>query len=137
MDSLQLARIMAQEALDTKGQALKILDLKKLTSFTDYFVVVTGTSDRHVQAIADRVSLKLKKEHHKLPLTFEGYAGGRWVLLDYGDAVLHIFLPEQREYYALDELWRDAPRVAVGSESKRASAPRVKRKKVSASRKSK
>jgi len=119
MESLELARIIAREALDTKAKALKILDLKKLVSFTDYFIVATGTSNRHVQAIADRVSLKLKKELQKLPLTYEGYANGQWVLLDYGDVVLHVFLPEQREYYGLDKLWSDAPQVKLKSGASR------------------
>jgi len=108
LEPLNLVQIITTELEDTKGKDLKILDLGGLTSFTDYFIIVTGTSTRHVQAMADRVEIKLKKEHRLLPLSAEGYQAGQWILLDYGDAVLHVFLEEQREFYGLDELWRDA-----------------------------
>jgi len=109
----ELVQVVIDEINDTKGQDLKVLDLRKLVSFTDYFIIVTGTSDRHVQAMADKVNLKLKKEHHLLPLTFEGYDLGQWVLLDYGDFVLHIFQSQTREHYSLDDFWGDAPQIAL------------------------
>ncbi len=118
MESLELVQIVAQEISDTKGQDLKILDLRPLVSFTDYFILVTGSSDRHVQALADKVHLLLKNEHQMLPLTFEGYERGQWVLLDYGDFVLHVFQPTFREYYSLDDFWHDAPQVAWREKSK-------------------
>ena len=107
LDPLQ--RSVIQEILDTKGRDLKIIDLRDLVSFTDYFMVVTGTSDRHVQAIADNVNLKLKREHKLLPNSYEGLDRGQRVLWDYGDFVLHVFQPEFREYYNLEEFWSDAP----------------------------
>ena len=109
----KLVQVVINELSDTKGQDLKVLDLRKLVSFTDYFIIVTGTSDRHVQAMADKVNLKLKKEHHLLPITFEGYDRGEWVLLDYGDFVLHIFQPETRERYSLDDFWGGAPQLPL------------------------
>ena len=112
MESLDLVQVVAQEIADTKGQDLKILDLRPLVSFTDFFILVTGNSDRHVQAMADKVHLRLKNDYGLLPLNFEGYERGQWVLLDYGDFVLHLFQPTFREYYSLDDFWLDAPQVA-------------------------
>ncbi len=126
MDSRQLANIIAAEALETKAKDLKILDLRNLVSYTDYFILATGTSDRHLQAIADRVNLKLKHSHHRLPLSLEGYRAGQWVLLDYGGAVLHVFLPEHRVFYGLDELWADAPLVSGAASSTRVDGGRPK-----------
>ncbi len=113
MESLELAHLIAQEALDTKAQDLKILDLSRLVSYTDYFVLATAASNRQAQAMADRVYLKIKKEQGKLPVSLEGQAEGQWVLMDYGDVVFHVFLPEPRRYYSLDALWADAPSLTV------------------------
>lgn len=94
------------ELEDAKAQDLKVIDLRGRSAFTDYFIIATGSSDRHVQALADKVHLKLKHEGHLLPLNFEGYDQGQWVLLDYGDFVIHLFQPEFREYYDLEEFWQ-------------------------------
>ncbi|MCE9625441.1 MAG: ribosome silencing factor [Deltaproteobacteria bacterium] len=113
MDTLVLAKEIAQEALDTKAQDLKILDLRELVSYTDYFILCTGTSDRQVKAIADRVHMKLKKKDGRLPISYEGLQSGQWVLLDYGDVVLHVFLEGQRQYYGLDQMWSDAAEISI------------------------
>ena len=113
METLELAKQIAQEALDTKAKDLRVLDLRNLVSYTDYFILGTGTSDRHVKSIADRVHLKLKKEKSRLPISFEGYGSGQWVLLDYGDVVLHVFQAAQRKYYGLDAMWADAPEIPL------------------------
>ncbi|HKY64335.1 MAG TPA: ribosome silencing factor [bacterium] len=113
METIELARKIASEALDTKVRDLKLLDLRGLVSYTDYFILGTGTSDRHVRSVADRVHLKVKKELGRLPLSYEGQDSGNWVLLDYGDVVLHLFLEEQRRYYGLDEFWSHAPALTV------------------------
>jgi len=128
MDSKKLLKEITEEVLDTKGKDLKVLDLRRLVNYTDYFILVTGTSDRHVQAIADKVNLRLKKKNRLLPITLEGYSTGQWILLDYGDAVLHIFQPEQREYYDLDHFWGDAPVVKLKG-SKKAPSRKVVGKK--------
>ncbi len=99
-------------ALDKKAEDVAILDLKALTSFTDYFVVCHGLSGRQVQAISDRVEEKLKETRLR-PGHIEGYAGGEWILMDYLDFVVHIFTQEKRKYYALERLWADAPRVRL------------------------
>ncbi len=119
MDTLELAKKIAHEAHETKAKDLKVLDLQGLVSFTDYFVLATATSTRHSQAMADRVYLKIKKDLGRLPISYEGHASGQWVLLDYGDVVLHVFLPDQRELYGLDEFWVDAPEIPLFPKGKK------------------
>ncbi|HCU25643.1 MAG TPA: ribosome silencing factor [Deltaproteobacteria bacterium] len=123
MDTLQLALDIALETQESKAKDIKILDLRNLVAYADYFIICSGTSDRHVQSIADRVHLKLKKDRQKLPLSFEGRTSGQWVLLDYGDVVLHVFLDPQRRYYGLEEFWAQAPEVSSAAP---ASKPRKK-----------
>lgn len=108
--SRDLAREIAQSAADVKGENLVVLDLKKLSSFTDLFVIVSGRSDRQVQAIADRIEENLKIKNSP-PLSIEGYSQGHWVLIDCGSVVAHVFYEEVRDFYALEKLWGDAPRV--------------------------
>lgn len=95
-------------ALDLKAVNLKVLRLEDVTDFTDYFLVMSGTSDRQVKAIADAVEERLRKQGRK-PLHVEGLSQALWVLLDYGDFVIHIFDEERRDFYALERLWGDAP----------------------------
>lgn len=127
METLALAKEIAQEALDTKAQDLKLLDLRDLVSYTDYFILATGTSDRHVKSIADRVHLKVKKKLGRLPISYEGLQSGQWVLLDYGDVVLHVFLEEQRKYYGLDAMWADAPVISLDGQGPAAKAKPAKK----------
>ena len=110
LPSRDLARLIAQAALDLKATGLEVLDLRALSSFTSYFVLANGRSDRQVQAICDRIVENLKKKK-KSPIGIEGYAQGHWVLIDFGDVVAHIFYEEVRNFYALEKLWGDAPRV--------------------------
>ena len=84
-----------------------MLDLTGVTSFTDYFVICTGANSRQVQAISDEIGLQLKNRG-ELPLSVEGYNQAEWVLMDYGDFLIHIFSPKAREYYQLERLWRQA-----------------------------
>ncbi len=105
----------ARAAIEKKGENVRVLDLTEISSFTDYFVVCSGMSDRQVQAIADSIEGTLKALGHRL-ISSEGYAEGRWVLLDFGDVVVHIFLDALREYYDIESLWSEAPRVKVPSE---------------------
>ncbi len=97
-------------AENRKAQDLKVLRLADVSSFTDYFVICSGRSERQVQAIADAV-LKRSRDNHYRPLHVEGYKPGSWILLDYGDFVVHIFCEETRAYYGLERLWADAPDV--------------------------
>jgi ribosome-associated protein len=87
-----------------------VLEVKKLSSFTDFFVICSGTSDRQVQAIAGHIEEKLGAEKIR-PLSVEGKREGRWVLLDYGDVVVHVFYQPVRDFYDLERLWADAPRI--------------------------
>ncbi len=102
-------------ALDRKAEGVTVLDLGRLGSITDYFLLCHGRSSRQGQAIADRIEERLK-EAGKRPGHIEGYAKGEWILMDYGDFVIHIFSEEKRNYYDLDRLWSDAPRVPIDSE---------------------
>ena len=112
LDTLQKVREAVSAADDRKAVDLKVLHLEKVTDFTDYFLVCSGTSERQVQAIADAVQERLR-ENKARPLHVEGYNRGQWVLLDYGDLVVHVFQEEPRRYYALERLWGDAPEVTA------------------------
>lgn len=113
--SLAKALACARAAIDKKAENVKLLDLSDISGFTDYFLICSGTSDRQVQAIADSIEHQLSSAGKKL-LSCEGYSEGRWVLMDFGDVVIHIFLDALREYYDLEALWTDAPRLKIPSE---------------------
>ena len=85
------------------------LDLRGLTSVADYFVICTGRSDRQVKAIHDRIHLGMKNQHGTLPTRVDGAAQAQWVLMDYADVIVHIFNPEMRDFYRLEQLWGEAP----------------------------
>jgi ribosome-associated protein len=112
MTSQENALLCARASIEKNGENVRILDLTEISGFTDYFVISSGTSDRQVQAIADSVKESMKKSEKEL-LAIEGYADGRWVLMDFGDIVVHVFLDALREYYDLETLWADAPRVKL------------------------
>jgi ribosome-associated protein len=113
--SREKALACARAAIDKKGENVKVLNLTDISGFTDFFVISSGMSDRQVQAIADSVEQVMEAAGHEL-LSAEGYGEGRWVLMDFGDIVVHIFLDALREYYDLENLWTDAPRVKIPSE---------------------
>ncbi|MCB2181812.1 MAG: ribosome silencing factor [Desulfobulbaceae bacterium] len=113
--SLELAQILSNAALEKKAEDLIILDVSKLSSFTDYFIIMSGRSTRHVQGLADAVSSELTRKRIK-ENSVEGVKDGLWVLLDYGDVVVHIFYKDERTFYDLEGLWHDAPRIAVQEE---------------------
>ncbi|MEJ5377591.1 MAG: ribosome silencing factor [bacterium] len=104
--SLLIARFMQAK----KAQNILILDLRQVASFTDYFVICTGRSDRQVQAIAEHLERELKGLKWK-PTAVEGLGVARWVLMDFGDVIVHIFQKQIREFYDLEGLWSDAPRL--------------------------
>jgi len=113
--SCQKALICARAAIDKKAENMKLLDLTGISGFTDYFVICSGSSDRQVQAISDSIEHALTANGSEL-ISVEGYSDGRWVLMDFGDVVVHIFLDALREYYDLENLWADAPRMKIPSE---------------------
>ena len=90
-----------------KASDIKVLDLTGITSFTDFFVLCTGANARQIQAISDEIGLQLK-ERGEFPLSVEGYNQAEWILLDYGDFLIHVFSPHARAYYDLERLWRNA-----------------------------
>jgi ribosome-associated protein len=91
---------------------LVALDLRDITSLTDFFLICTGSNSRQNQAISDEIYYKLK-DLGELPVSIEGYTNGEWILQDYGDFIVHIFLPNTRSYYDLERLWRHAKNVAI------------------------
>ncbi|CAN5651016.1 ribosome silencing factor [soil metagenome] len=99
-------------AADRKGLDMLVMDLRGISNATDYFIIVSGTSDMHVRSIAEHVIDELKKEGHR-PSHVEGLRSGRWVLIDYIDFVVHVFHPAAREFYQLERLWGDAPTLAL------------------------
>ena len=101
-------------AFDKKAEHLVVLDLTKSSAFTDFFVICTGTNRRQVQAIADAVEEAIGKRGTK-PALVEGYERGDWVLLDYFDFIVHVFLPASREFYNLERLWGDAEKIEVSA----------------------
>lgn len=109
-DALPVVERAAELALEGKAQDVLSLDLRGISSATDYFLLATGASDVQVRAIADRVIDGLKSEGIP-PHQVEGMTAGRWVLIDYVDVVIHVFHPEPRAFYQLEELWGDADRV--------------------------
>lgn len=106
MNPLELAHTIVDALEDKKGEDILLLDLQKVAMFTDYFVICSGTSDRMLDALADgvneKVREKLKAKGHK-----EGQAAGGWVIVDFGSVVVHLFAPEIRDYYKLEELWKE------------------------------
>lgn len=104
----KLAHRIANIALSKKGYDIRILNLESLSAMTDYFVIISGEADVHVNAIAKAVDIELSKEGIK-PYGSEGVREGRWALLDYVDVVVHIFQEPIRQFYLLEKLWGDAP----------------------------
>ena len=108
--------IAAQAAADKKATDLVVLDLRKAASFTEYFLICTGASTRQVQAISDAVEDSLRKSG-KRPLHIEGYSSAEWILLDYGDFIVHVFSAASRRFYDLERLWRDAKRAELPADA--------------------
>lgn len=115
MNSTDMARLAAGAALDMKALDPLALDLRGISTVSEYFVIVTGTSDRHVQAVAENIIEAFKSIGIKA-LGVEGLREGRWVLLDYVEIVVHVFLESVREYYDIERLWIDAPRLDLDAE---------------------
>jgi len=106
-------RLAVAAALDRKAFDLDVLAVAELTSIADYFVLTSATSERQAQAIADSILEKLREELHVKPLLVEGTTPGRWILLDFGDFIVHIFTEDVRRFYGLERLWGDAPNVTA------------------------
>lgn len=107
------ALLCAEYALDKKALNLKIFEIGPISSLADYLLLATGTSDRHVQAVAEAIRVGMKHEHDSPPLAIEGMEEGRWVLLDYGDIMVHVFQPAVRSFYDLEGLWSEAGEIEI------------------------
>ena len=112
MTSKDKALLAAEAAGERKGLDVRVLDLREMGAFTDFFVIASGTSDRHARAVAESVLEALRAQGER-PLGTEGERNGRWILLDLGDVVVHVFQPEVREFYDLERLWGEAETVAL------------------------
>jgi ribosome-associated protein len=110
LTSEKLAKLCRKIALDKKAEDALILDVRAVSSVTDFFLICTGTSEPHLKAIANEIERRLRDEgirpHHR-----DGYPPSRWIVMDYNDVLVHIFHPELRQRYALEQLWGDAKRV--------------------------
>ena len=113
MDSEQLSERIAEIASDRKAVDVRVIDLREIVSYTDFFVICSGNTERQTKAIHDAVHRELKDEEGLLPRRAEGAREARWILLDYLDCVVHVFTPEAREFYRLEHLWGDAPQRSV------------------------
>jgi ribosome-associated protein len=111
--ALQRALAAARTAEENRGRDIVVLDMRELTTMFDYFVLATGTSRRQLHAISEEIDRVLQEGMGDRRLGIEGYERSRWILLDYGDVVVHLFDPETRAYYALEDLWAEAKRVPV------------------------
>lgn len=105
MDPKQMAEIIKEILDDKKGIDIQIINLEGKTILADYFVIATGTSTPHIRALSDEVQLKMKDKYKVLASHAEGYSSGRWILLDYGNVIVHIFHSEDRAFYSLEKLW--------------------------------
>jgi ribosome-associated protein len=109
----RLALTAARVADETRASDVRVLDLRELTEVFDYFVVATGASRRQLHAIADEIEKAVKTELHDRRRGSEGYEEGRWIVIDYGDVVVHLFDAESRAYWDIEQLWSDSKQVPV------------------------
>lgn len=111
MDSRKLALLCRRLANNKKAENISILDVRDISSVTDYFVIATGTSDPHLRAIFDEINTFLADEHRLKPRAADGNLSSSWIVLDYFDVIVHLMRPGVREHYDLEGLWGDAPRL--------------------------
>ncbi|MGI8883679.1 MAG: ribosome silencing factor [Pyrinomonadaceae bacterium] len=103
-------------ASEKKASHLIAIDLREIASFTEFFLIATANNQRQAQAISDEINEQLKKQLDSRPVRIEGYSSGEWILLDYGDFIVHVFEKNAREFYDLERLWLDAKRVEIPKE---------------------
>ena len=112
-DGSRVADWIAAYAADKLAIDVTVLDLRGVIGYTDYFVICSGNTDRQTKAIHDGIHLGMKQDHGLLPRRVEGLNEARWILMDYLDVIVHVFTPDARDYYRLEQLWGEAPRRAV------------------------
>jgi len=128
MDSKKLALLCRELADNKKAEDIVVLDVRKLSSVTDYFVIASGTSQPHLRAIVEEISSKLRDDHNLRPSRSEGSSGGTWVVLDYFDVIVHVMHTETRKHYDLEGLWGDAKAVTPAKPRKKPAARAKKSK---------
>jgi ribosome-associated protein len=122
MDSKTLAQLCRELADNRKAEDIVVLDVSKLSSVTDYFVIATGSSEPHLRAIVDEISTHLREDHGLRPRAVDGHMPIDWIVLDYFDVIIHVMRPETRERYDLEGLWSDAARVRPPRKAKKKNA---------------
>ena len=120
MDSQKLAKLCRDFAENKKADNVIILDVRKLSSVTDYFVIASGTSEPHLRAIVEEITSELREEHEIRPFRTDGAGQGAWVVLDFFDVIVHVMRADTREHYDLESLWGDAKRVKARKKIKAA-----------------
>ena len=108
-----LARICAEAALEKKAGDVVILDMRGISSFTDFFVIVSGTSEPQIKAIASSVRERVREITGERPLSEDGFPGSQWIIIDYGSVIVHVFHEEKRSVYDIESLWGDARRIPI------------------------
>jgi len=112
LESIEKARLIAGAALDKKAKGVVILEIRGLSIITDYFVICSGDSTTQTRSIVDGIEEKLRGKDIR-PSRIEGYTPSQWVLMDYGDVIVHVFEEEKRSFYDIEKLWIDAPRIEI------------------------
>jgi ribosome-associated protein len=113
MEGIEKARLCAKYAGDKKAEGIVIMDARGVSPITDYFVICTASSSPHLRAVRDEIADRLHEEHRIKPLVSDGSFESQWLILHYGDVMVHVMQDEKRGYYALEDLWGDAPRVKL------------------------
>jgi len=109
----ETVKAVCEALLERKAKELEVLHVERLTELTEYFVICSATSTTQVKALADNVEWRLKNDHDTMPHHTEGYDSAQWMLLDYGCVVVHVFMPEARQFYNLENLWKDGTPVSL------------------------
>jgi ribosome silencing factor RsfS/YbeB/iojap len=118
MNSKKLAQLCSEFADNKKAENLVVLDVRKVSSVTDYFVVASGTSEPHLRAIVSEITDELREKHDVRPTRVDGHTGGAWVVLDFFDVIVHVMRADVRERYDLESLWGDAAKVKTAKPKK-------------------
>lgn len=113
MTAKETVKAICEALIEKKAQGIEVLHVERLTELTEYFVICSASSTTQVKALADNVEWHLKYDHDEMPHHTEGYESAQWMLLDYGCAVLHVFMPEARKFYNLENLWKDGTPVTL------------------------
>lgn len=128
MESIEIARLCAQYADEKKAEDILLLDLRGLSPVTDFFVIVTANSNPQLRAVRDQIVEEMREQNALKPINSDGSYESQWLIVNYPNVLVHILSPEKREYYALEELWGDAPTVAWKEEKPEAPAPVAKKR---------